>query len=73
MFRGVNSMDRKIFFKLVESEFFTVKEGHSIATEGFVHFDLGETELVRLMVDAKSRKELFDFLVLEKEKDDWCF
>jgi hypothetical protein len=73
MFRGANSMDRKMFFKLVESEFFTVKEGHSIATEGFVDFDLGETELVRLMVDTGSRKELFDFLVLEKEKDDWCF
>jgi hypothetical protein len=70
---GVVMMDRKLFFDLIEREYFTMEQGHYIATGRFNDFDIESTDLIVLMADDAWRKELFDFLVKEKSKDNWCF
>ena len=70
---GVVMMNRKLFFDLIEREYFTMEQGHYIATGRFNDFDIESTDLIVLMAKDAWRKELFDFLVEEKSKDNWCF
>jgi len=66
-------MNRKSFFALIERDYFTLQEGHNIATKEYIHFEIESTCLITLMLDEISRKDFFNFLVQEKEKDNWCF
>lgn len=65
-------MDKNMFFKLINHDYFDVKEAMSLSNQSYKMFSVEDTLLVKHFDDVSLRYEMKCFFEKEYQKDHWA-